>query len=94
MRAQWSLTLCGPMKATSNLRANQIRDRLEARREDVLVLAEHAVLTDALVIGAHHAKWTTSLWLGDLAATDANCQRAILQYDSPASRLGLYIQWS
>jgi len=53
-----------------------------ARRADELISLAQRLGADDLVIEAHHAKWTTSLWLGDLAATHANCQQGILQYDS------------
>ena len=53
-----------------------------ARRADELISLAQRLGADDLVIEAHHAKWATSFWLGDLAAADANFQQGILQYDS------------
>jgi class 3 adenylate cyclase/predicted ATPase len=52
-----------------------------ARRADELLALAQRLVADDLVLEAHHAKWTTSLWLGDLAAANANCQLGKSQYD-------------
>ena len=52
----------------------------DRRADELLGLAQY-LAADDLVIEAHHAKWTTSFLLGDLAAANESCEHGISQYD-------------
>ena len=51
-----------------------------AHADELLGLAER-LGADDLVLEGHHAKWTTSLWRGELAAADEHSQQGISRYD-------------
>jgi class 3 adenylate cyclase/tetratricopeptide (TPR) repeat protein/energy-coupling factor transporter ATP-binding protein EcfA2 len=51
-----------------------------ALADELLGLAQR-LGTDDLILEAHHAKWGTSIWSGELAAADEHCQKGISQYD-------------
>jgi class 3 adenylate cyclase/predicted ATPase len=51
-----------------------------AHADELLGLAQR-LGADDLVLEGHHAKWTTSLWCGELAAADEHSQTAISRYD-------------
>jgi predicted ATPase len=51
-----------------------------AHADELLGLAER-LGADDLVLEGHHAKWTTSLWRGNLADADEHSQKGISRYD-------------
>jgi class 3 adenylate cyclase/predicted ATPase len=51
-----------------------------AHADELLGLAER-LSADDLVLEGHHAKWTTSLWRGELAAVEVHSQQGISRYD-------------
>jgi len=51
-----------------------------AHADELLGLAQR-LGADDLVLEGHHAKWSTSLWCGELAAADEHSQEGISRYD-------------
>ena len=51
-----------------------------AHADDLLRLAQR-LGADDLVLEGHHAKWSTTLWCGELAAADLHSQEGISRYD-------------
>ena len=51
-----------------------------AHADELLGLAQR-LGADDLVLEGHHAKWSTSLWCGELAAADVHSQKGISRYD-------------
>jgi predicted ATPase len=51
-----------------------------AHADELLGLAQR-LGADDLVLEGHHAKWSTSLWGGELAAADMHSQNGISRYD-------------
>jgi len=57
------------------------RLRAAAAHADELLGLAQRLGADDLVLEGHHAKWTTSLWCGNLAAANDHCQKGISEYD-------------
>jgi tetratricopeptide (TPR) repeat protein len=71
-KAWWGLCLCLMM-------SGRLREA-DAHADELLRLAQR-LGADDLVLEAHHAKWGTSLWRGELTAADEHCQEGISRYD-------------
>jgi len=52
-----------------------------AAHADALLGLAQRLGADDLVLEGHHAKWSTSLWCGELAAADMHSQKGISRYD-------------
>ena len=52
-----------------------------AAHADALLGLAQRLGADDLVLEGHHAKWSTSLWCGELAAADVHSQKGISRYD-------------